>query len=79
MFSLGFILTTLPVDVIINSVLRDNILKSIGQLSFPELMIASQPHKLSLMTEKYISDIVSSNFKPLMFYNYYYCIILVLL
>lgn len=61
-FPLGFVLTTLPVDVIINSVLRDNILKSIGQLSFPELIVASQPDKLSLITEKYISIIVSSDF-----------------
>ncbi|XP_060861457.1 uncharacterized protein LOC132938560 [Metopolophium dirhodum] len=52
----GFVLTTLPVDVILNSNLRDNILYSIGQLSLPELMIASQPQKLSLMVDQYITN-----------------------
>ncbi|XP_016659329.2 uncharacterized protein LOC100160532 [Acyrthosiphon pisum] len=52
----GFVLTTLPVDVILNSNLRDNILYSIGQLSLPELMIASQPQKLSLIVDQYITD-----------------------
>jgi len=57
------VLTTLPIDVIVNSNLSDNILYSIGQLSFPELMIASQPQKLSLMVDKYITNIVSLKFK----------------
>jgi len=60
---LGFVLITLPIDVIVNSNLSNNILYSIGQLSFPELMIASQPQKLSLMVEKYIRNIVSLKLK----------------
>lgn len=56
----GFVLTTLPIDVIVNSNLSDNILYSIGQLSFPELMIASQPQKLSLIVEKYITNILEN-------------------
>uniref|UniRef100_A0A2S2NSI1 Otoancorin n=1 Tax=Schizaphis graminum TaxID=13262 RepID=A0A2S2NSI1_SCHGA len=56
----GFVLTTLPIDVIVNSNLSDNILYSIGQLSFPELMIASQPQKLSLMVDKYITNILEN-------------------
>lgn len=56
-------MTTLPIDVIVNSNLSDNILYSIGQLSFPELMIASQPQKLSLMVDKYITNIVSLKLK----------------
>jgi len=59
MFSLGFVLTTLPVDVILNSILRDDILYAIGRLSFPELMVASQPKKLSLIVDQYVSHIVS--------------------
>ncbi|KAF0770310.1 Uncharacterized protein FWK35_00000802 [Aphis craccivora] len=56
----GFVLITLPIDVIVNSNLSNNILYSIGQLSFPELMIASQPQKLSLMVEKYIRNILEN-------------------
>jgi len=63
MFSLGFVLTTLPVDVILNSILRDDILYAIGRLSFPELMVASQPKKLSLIVDQYISHIVSVRLK----------------
>ncbi|XP_022161558.1 uncharacterized protein LOC111027479 [Myzus persicae] len=56
----GFVLTTLPVDVILNSNLRDSILYSIGQLSLPELMIASQPQKLSLMVDQYITNVLGN-------------------
>lgn len=66
-------MTTLPVDVILNSNLRDNILISIGQLSLPELMIASQPQKLSLMVDQYITSSVSIKLKIKKLYHY--CII----
>ncbi|XP_025197043.1 uncharacterized protein LOC112595869 [Melanaphis sacchari] len=56
----GFVLTTLPIDVIVNSNSSDNILYSIGQLSFPELMIASQPQKLSLVVDQYITNILEN-------------------
>ncbi|VVC44291.1 Hypothetical protein CINCED_3A001515 [Cinara cedri] len=56
----GFILTTLPLDVILNSILRDNILYTIGRLSFPELMIASEPNKLSSMVDQYITCILKN-------------------
>lgn len=72
-FLLGFVLTTFPIDVILNSNLRDNILYSIGQLSLPELMIASQPQKLSLMVDQYITNIVSLKLKINKMYHY--CII----
>lgn len=66
-------MTTLPVDVILNSNLKDNILYSIGQLSLPELMIASQPQKLSLMVDQYITNTVSLKLKIKKLYHY--CII----
>jgi len=64
-------LTTLPVDVILNSNLRDNILYSIGQLSLPELMIASQPQKLSLLVDQYITNIVSLKLKITKLFHYF--------
>lgn len=69
-------MTTLPVDVILNSNLKDNILYSIGQLSLPELMIASQPQKLSLMVDQYITNIVSLKLKITKFFHY--CLIICL-
>lgn len=59
---IGFVLTTLPIDIILNSILRDNILYAIGRLSFPELMIATQSKKLSLMVDQYITHIVCFKF-----------------
>lgn len=60
---LGFVLTTLPIDVIFNSTLRDNIIYSIGQLSLPELMVACNPEKLPLLVSEYTTLIVSLNIK----------------
>lgn len=67
-------MTTLPVDVILNSILRDNILYSIGQLSLPELMIVTPPQKLSIMVDQYITNIVSLKLKikRMCFFIFYY-------
>lgn len=62
-FYLGFVLTTLSTDEILNSNLRDNLLYSIGRLSYPELMIATKPEKLSLIVDQYIKHIVSFKLK----------------
>lgn len=60
---LGFVLTALPTDVILSSNLRNDLLYAIGQLSYPELMIASKPDKLSLMVNQYIKLTVSFKIK----------------
>lgn len=74
---LGFILTTLPIDIILNSILRDNIIYSIGQLSLPELMIACNPEKLPLLVNEYTTLIVSLNIKHNISNSVYYCPIIV--
>ncbi|XP_050528946.1 uncharacterized protein LOC126898698 [Daktulosphaira vitifoliae] len=57
----GFILTTLPIEIIVNSDLKHTIMYSIGKLSYAELLIAAPTSKITNLVQKYLEKTLKNS------------------
>lgn len=73
MIFIGYVITTLPVDIILTSKFCNDIVEEIGRLSLPELMLAVPKHHLMSLTSEYLKKEVSFPVRlPVKVHMYYF-------